>query len=97
MATTASFSKGTGLLTVLGDQADNTSVVSRDAAGDILVNGGAVVVTGGPATVANTIQVQVFGLGGNDTIKIDESNGAMPAALLFGGAVILAGVLIFAI
>jgi len=28
----------------------------------------------------------VFGQGGNDTITLDESNGALPAAQLFGGA-----------
>ena len=42
MAITASFSKGTGILTEFGDNLDNTIVTSRDAAGNILVNGGAV-------------------------------------------------------
>src|SRR6185437_12679760 len=41
---------------------------------------------GGPATVANTSLIQVFGTGGNDMISLDESNGALPAAQLFGGA-----------
>jgi Ca2+-binding RTX toxin-like protein len=86
MTTTASFSPNTGLLSVFGDQADNTIVTSRDAAGKILVNGGLVPVQGGQATVANTATIQVFGQGGNDTITLDESNGALPAALLFGGA-----------
>ena len=36
-------------------------------------------------TVANTTLIQVFGQGGNDTITLDESNGALPAANLFGG------------
>jgi len=44
-ATTASFSGGA--LTVFGDAANNTITISRDAAGKILVNGGAVAVTGG--------------------------------------------------
>ena len=30
--------------------------------------------------------IQVFGQGGNDTISLDETNGALPAAQLFGGA-----------
>src|SRR6266704_3301397 len=42
-------------------------------------------VTGGTATVANTTVIQVFGQAGNDTISVDETNGAMPAANLFGG------------
>jgi len=29
--------------------------------------------------------IQVFGQGGNDTITLNESNGALPAAELFGG------------
>ena len=47
MAIKASFSPSTGLLSVFGDSADNTITVSRDAAGQILVNGGAVTVRGG--------------------------------------------------
>src|SRR5262249_17948256 len=56
-----------------------------DAAGRILVNGGAVPVQGGQPTVANTSLIQAFGQGGNDTISLDEANGALPAANLFGG------------
>ena len=85
MAIKASFSPSAGLLSVFGDSLDDTITVSRDAAGQILVNGGAVPVMGGPATVANTTLIQVFGQGGNDTIALDETNGALPAAQLFGG------------
>ena len=59
---------------------------SRDAAGKILVNGGAVKVLGGTPTVANTSLIQVFGQAGNDTITLNEANGALPRANLFGGA-----------
>jgi Ca2+-binding RTX toxin-like protein len=86
MAIKASFSSGTGLLSVFGDNLDNTIDASRDTAGNILINGGAVSVTGGNPTVANTTTIQVFGGGGNDTISLDERNGALPAAQLFGGA-----------
>jgi len=85
MATTATFLPGSGSLTVFGDAQDNTIVASRNAAGSILVNGGAVAVIGGQPTVANTNLIQVFGQGGNDTITLDEANGALPAANLFGG------------
>src|SRR5499426_3151042 len=84
MAVTASFSNGP--LTEFGDTLDNTITTSRNAAGQILVNGGAVQVVGGPATVANTALIQVFGQGGNDTMALSEVNGALPAANLFGGA-----------
>jgi len=84
MAVTANFSAG--ILSVLGTGTNNTIVLGRNAAGTIVVNGGAVAVKGGPATVANTKLIQAFGLDGNDIITIDESNGAMPAANLFGGA-----------
>jgi Ca2+-binding RTX toxin-like protein len=86
MAIKANFSQGAHLLSEFGDSADNTITTSRDAAGQILVNGGTVPVSGGTATVANTATIQVFGKGGNDTISLDESNGALPAAQLFGGA-----------
>ena len=86
MAIKASFSPTAGLLSVFGDSLDDTIVMSRDAAGQILVNGGNVSITGGTPTVANTALIQVFGQGGNDTITLDESNGALPAAQLFGGA-----------
>ena len=75
-----------GVLTETGDALDNTITTSRNAAGTILVNGGAVAVQGGTATVANTTLIQAFGLGGNDTITLSEANGALPAANLSGGA-----------
>jgi Ca2+-binding RTX toxin-like protein len=86
MAISATFSAGTGVLTTIGDNLDNTITTSRDAAGNILVNGGAVPVQGGTPTVANTGLITTFGLGGNDTISLNETNGALPAALLFGGS-----------
>src|SRR6266496_2097360 len=85
-AVTATFIQGQGLLSVFGDAADNLIVVSRDAAGKILINNGAVTIKGGTATVANTALIQVFSGSGNDTITLSETNGALPAANLFGGA-----------
>ncbi len=85
-AVTATFTPVAGLLTVLGDAQSNTIVVSRNAAGRILVNGGAVTVRGGNPTVANTKLIDLFGQAGNDNLSIDETNGAMPKANIFGGA-----------
>ena len=82
-AVTAFFNNG--VLTVFGDSLDNTITISRDAAGKILVNNGAVAVIGGTPTVANTSLVRVFGQGGSDQITLNEANGALPAANLFGG------------
>ncbi|AWM06597.1 beta strand repeat-containing protein [Bradyrhizobium symbiodeficiens] len=84
MAVTAIFSGG--ILTVLGNGHNNSVVLGRNAAGTIVVNGGAIAIKGGPATVANTKLIKGFGQDGNDIITIDESSGAMPAANLFGGA-----------
>ena len=53
--------------------------------GRILVNGGAVIVQGGTATVANTTLIQVFGLDGNDNLSLNETNGALPKANIDGG------------
>jgi Ca2+-binding RTX toxin-like protein len=85
MATTASFLTGSGSLSVIGDSLGNRITASRDAAGRILINGGAVPILGGQPTVADTSIIQMFGQGGNDTIALDETNGALPAADLFGG------------
>jgi Ca2+-binding RTX toxin-like protein len=74
-----------GILTVTGDNQDNTLVVSRDPAGTLIVNGGTIPISGGPATVANTSLVRIFGFGGNDTLTMDEANGPLPPANLFGG------------
>jgi Ca2+-binding RTX toxin-like protein len=84
-AVTATFVPMVGLLTVTGDALDNTITIGRDAAGRILVNGGQVSIKGGTPTVANTSLIQVFGQAGNDTISLDEANGALPRATLFGG------------
>jgi Ca2+-binding RTX toxin-like protein len=86
MAVTASFLSAARILSVFGDSLDNNINISRNAAGQILVNGGAVAVQGGTPTVANTDLIQVFGQGGNDTITLDEAIGALPRAQLFGGA-----------
>jgi Ca2+-binding RTX toxin-like protein len=75
-----------GGLSVIGDSLDNTIEVSRDAAGTILVNGGAVPIYGGTPTVANTMAIKILGQGGHDSLSLNESNGALPAAHLYGGA-----------
>src|SRR3954468_11708303 len=85
-AITATFLPASSLLSVFGDSLDNTVTASRDAAGTVLVNGGAVAVTGGTPTVANTSLIQIFGQGGDDALALNEANGALPAANLFGGA-----------
>jgi hypothetical protein len=59
-ATTATFTSGT--LAVTGDSANNTITLSRDAAGRILVNNGAISVVGGTPTVANTSLLRVLAL-----------------------------------
>jgi hypothetical protein len=51
-ATTATFTNGT--LSIMGDGADNNIEITRNAAGVILVNGGAIPVRGGIPTVSNT-------------------------------------------
>jgi Ca2+-binding RTX toxin-like protein len=83
-AVTGTFSSG--VLTVNGDSLDNSIQISRNAAGTILINGGAVAVVGGTPTVANTAQIRINGLGGRDTIALNQAGGALPAAVLTGGA-----------
>jgi Ca2+-binding RTX toxin-like protein len=84
VAVTSSF--GSGQLTVIGDSLNNNVTVSRNAAGTILVNGGAVATVGGTPSVANTNLISAFGQAGDDVISLSEINGALPDANLFGGA-----------
>src|SRR5262245_56122715 len=84
MAVTSIFSPSTGLLETTGDDLDNNITHIRNAAGTILVNGGAVPVQGGTPTVANTTLMRLSGQSGNDVLTLDESIGALPRADLFG-------------
>ena len=54
MAITATFNPSAQVLTTFGDNLNNTMTFARNAAGTILVNGGAVAIKGGTPTVANT-------------------------------------------
>src|SRR5262245_211735 len=82
-AVTASF-KG-GILTVNGDAQANNIVISRNAAGRIFVNGGAVKIQGAVPRVAKVALIQVFGRNGNDRITLNEAKGPLPKAKLIGG------------
>ncbi len=84
-AVTATFFPVGGLLRVVGDALDNTVVVSRDAAGMIFVNNGALAIQGGQPTVANTGEIIINGGAGNDNLSMNETNGPLPEASISGG------------
>ena len=84
MATTAIFAAGSGALSEFGDAANNSLITSRDSTGRILVNNGAVPIAGGTPTIANTSLIQAFGQDGDDTIALNETNGALPNANCLG-------------
>ncbi|HEV7266636.1 MAG TPA: calcium-binding protein [Falsiroseomonas sp.] len=86
MAIKAFFQKNVGSLAIFGDTEDSEIVVSRNAAGNLFVNQGAVPIPGGTPTVANTARIAVLGRQGNDVITLDESGGALPNGNLAGGA-----------
>src|SRR5436305_7417300 len=86
LAVTASFSAAGGTLRVTGDAQDNVITISRNASGMILVNNGAISVLGDTPTVANTTSFHLVGGDGNDNIALDETNGPLPGAGLFGGS-----------
>lgn len=85
LAVTATFSPSGGLLQVTGDNFDNNIEISRAANGNILVNDGEVVITGGTPTVSNTTVILASGLDGNDNIVLNEAQGALPEATMLGG------------
>jgi Ca2+-binding RTX toxin-like protein len=72
-------------LVVVGDNGNNTIEISRDNAGNLLVNGGTVPIQRGTPTVANTRVIRVLGQGGNDVISLNETLGALPPANFSGG------------
>jgi Ca2+-binding RTX toxin-like protein len=74
-----------GQLTVFGDASADTITLGRSAGGTVVVNGGSVGVRGGPAAVAQVHGIRVYGLHGDDRVRLDESNGPLPRAMLFGG------------
>ena len=87
MAIKANFTAG--VLSVTGHNGGDAITVSRDAAGQILINGGAISVQGDQPTLTNTTQIDVFGGNGNDMISLDNvappTGQALPPAHLFGG------------
>jgi Ca2+-binding RTX toxin-like protein len=83
---TGTYVPGSSLLTVSGTNAANTIEISRNVAGELLVNNGASQIVGGTPTVANTALISVFGQGGDDVITLNQANGALPVANLYGGA-----------
>jgi Ca2+-binding RTX toxin-like protein len=72
------------VLTVTGDEVDNTITVSRDIAGNIFVNDGAVLIAGGRPTVLNTTLIRILGQEGNDVLGVNEVNGPLPAVNILG-------------
>src|SRR5260370_3640639 len=74
----ATFSPDAGLLSVFGDDGDNVIVTSRDAAGQILLNGGSVPVSGGTATAAKTATIHLFGNDGTAHTSPPEPHGPTP-------------------
>ena len=85
LAVTASFS-AFGTLSIVGDAEDNVVEISRAEDGRILVNNGEVAITGETPTASNTSRIFAFGLAGNDSIFLNESNGELPQAILLGGS-----------
>ena len=76
------FLSGQNRLLVGGDDADNELIISRDLSGNLLANGEEIA---GDPTVLNTSLIRVNGGDGDDVISLDETNGPLPAARLFGG------------
>jgi Ca2+-binding RTX toxin-like protein len=75
-----------GVLTVTGDANANAITISRDVAGNLRVNNGAVAITGGPANVTNIQTINLSGAGGSDNLLLDETNGPLPKASISGGS-----------
>src|SRR5262249_20384361 len=82
----APFDNSRGILTGVGDNPAHRLTLGRDAGGTISVNNGSVRIRGARATVNNVRLIRIFGNDGSDAITLDEANGTLPAAQLFGGS-----------
>src|SRR5690349_9579274 len=86
MAITAQFIPSDNTLFIAGDTINSSEAISisLNATGLFLVNGGAVAVTGGTPTTANTSLIIANGQTGNDTITMGETGGALVTAIFWG-------------
>lgn len=82
MSINSRFQENQHRLLVTADDGGDNITFSRDTGGHLFTNGEAV----GDATVTNTDLIRVNAGDGNDVITLDETNGPLPAAELFGGA-----------
>lgn len=85
MSITGNFSANNRQLIFTDGATSDRLTIGRSSNGTLLGNGGAIPITGGTSTVANTDVIEAFGNNGHDTITLDETNGPLPAAHLFGG------------
>jgi Ca2+-binding RTX toxin-like protein len=83
MAITGNFNAG--VVTLEGDANSNTITASRNAAGQIFANDGAIAIQGGIPTIANISLIKLIGDSGADTLTMDETNGPLPQLQGFGG------------
>jgi Ca2+-binding RTX toxin-like protein len=72
-----------GVLTITGDAVANSLTVGQTPAHVITLNGTPVLA--GTVTRANVQRVHMDGGAGNDTLRLDETNGAMPPGDFLGG------------
>jgi hypothetical protein len=73
-----------GVLTINGDATRNGFTVGRTISGVLTLNGTPVL--NGQVTVDNVAIIAMDAGEGNDTLRIDNTNGALPPAKLVGGA-----------
>ena len=60
-------------------------MVSVEAHGSIVVNGGKIPISGGVPTVANTVRIVLQGRAGDDQLVLDPLGGTLPGARIVGG------------
>lgn len=82
----AQFVPATGVLAVTGTEGPDSFVVSANASGAIVVNGGVVPIAGGVPTLGNTVRIELHGLGGDDQLVISAFGAPLPDAVLRGGS-----------
>src|SRR3954470_8231231 len=75
-----------GVLTINADAGNNVLVIGQTRAHTVTLNGTELLVPGATVPVNSVQLVRMNGGAGDDTLKLDETNGTMPPGELDGGA-----------
>jgi Ca2+-binding RTX toxin-like protein len=85
MTINTDFSLQHNTLTIKGDNTNNLITLGRNASGDLTLNDSVLHLPRSRQSDDSSLQIVIKGKGGDDTLKIDTSRGAINNVSIFGG------------